>query len=281
MIQADSPVLFLLPGRRTYLKIVRPGEKFHTHKGIIAIDEVIGRSYGDVIRTHTGEPVVLLEPTLEDVMMKIQRRTQIIYPKEAAMIVLKTGLREGYRVLEVGSGTGALTLALANAVGEAGRVFAYDRVAERLEKARDNLRWMGMTNTIEFKPANEPDRYDEREVDVAVVDIPEPWTVVGPVYESLKGGGRWVSLSPTYNQVERAAIALEEGGFVFLETIEVLTRTILARSGRTRPFERMVGHTGFLTFGRKSNERLVRCEEASSTAEEPKAEGLEGDATCE
>lgn len=251
VIQDGTTVLFFFDARRTYLRVVRGGEKFHTHKGILDMDQAIGLEFGDSITTHMGQTVYLLEPTLEDLIMKVQRRTQIIYPKEAAMILMKTGIRKGHRVLEVGCGSGALTMALAAAVGDTGQVFSYDRREDHLAQARKNVAWMQMANTIQFKPAETPDRFEERDIDVAVVDVPEPWAVVDPVYDALKGGGRWVSLSPTYNQVEKAAMALQAKGFVFMETIEVLTRTILAREGRTRPFERMVGHTGFLTFGRK------------------------------
>ncbi|MBI2059813.1 MAG: tRNA (adenine-N1)-methyltransferase [Nitrospirae bacterium] len=254
-ISEGTAVLFYLDARRTYLKTVHPGDKLHTHKGMISMDDAIGHPFGDSIRTHLGNTVILLEPTLEDMMMKIQRQTQIIYPKEAALIILKAGVLKGYRVLEVGFGSGALTMALANAVGDTGKVYAYDRREDRIEKALRNTRWLNLTHTIQFKTASIPDRYDESDLDAAMVDVPEPWEVVEPVWTALRGGGRWVSLSPTYNQVEKTAIALGRGGFIFLETIEILTRIILAREGRTRPFERMIGHTAFLTFARKINER--------------------------
>jgi tRNA (adenine57-N1/adenine58-N1)-methyltransferase len=251
-IKSGDYVFLLSSDNKTFLVRIREEKAFGTHHGNINLKDAIGRGYGEVIYSQLGKPFILLDPTLEDRMMKVKRLTQIIYPKDAALILLKTGLRSGMTVIECGSGSGALTIALASAVAPTGKVYAYDRREDFLENARKNVDEAGFSDFVEFKLREVGEGFDEEDVDVVVLDLPSPWDGVPAASRSIRGGGRIASLSPTYNQVEKTAESLSENGFVYLDTIEVLVRRILVRSGKTRPFERMVSHTGFLTFGRKA-----------------------------
>jgi tRNA (adenine57-N1/adenine58-N1)-methyltransferase len=159
-------------------------------------------------------------------------------------------------VIECGTGSGALTIALANAVAPMGKVYAYDRREDFLENARKNVEEAGFSDFVEFKLREVEEEFDETEVDVVILDLPSPWEGVPAATRSIRGGGRIAIISPTYNQVEKTVESLRKSGFVYLETIEVLIRRILVRPGKTRPFERMVSHTGFLTFGRKAMKNL-------------------------
>ncbi|MGQ0792823.1 MAG: tRNA (adenine-N1)-methyltransferase [Deltaproteobacteria bacterium] len=252
-IKSGDYVLLLSPDRKTYLVKAGEDKVFGTHLGNVRLGDALGKNFGDAVETQMGKPFILLEPTLEDRMMKVRRKTQIIYPKDAAIILMKTGIRSGMRVVECGSGSGSLTIALANAVAPTGRVYTYDRREEFLLNAKKNIEDAGFGEYVEFKLREVSDGFDETEVDVAVLDLPSPWEGVPAAARALRGGGRIASLSPTFNQVEKTAESLAEHGFVYLESEEILARVILARTGKTRPLERMVSHTGFLTFARKSN----------------------------
>ncbi len=254
-IKSGDSVLVMSPDEKTYLVTAAEGKRMGTHLGEIDLGKAIGLEYGSTIETNLLHTYVLLEPTIEDRMMKVKRLTQIVYPKDAALIILKTGLGPGMRVIECGSGSGSLTIALSNAVAPTGRVFAYDRSERFMENAKKNVENAGFGAFAEFKLREAQDGFDEEGVDAVVLDLPSPWDGIASAARALRGGGRIASLSPTYNQVERCADVLTQEGFVFLETIEVLVRNIRVSAGKTRPMDRMVSHTGFLTFGRKAVKR--------------------------
>jgi len=252
IVSGDS-VLLLSSDEKTFLVNIREGKTLSTHIGILNLGDAIGKNYGDAIFTKLGKPYYLLDPTLEDKMMKVKRLTQIIYPKDAALILLKTGVHYGCRVIECGVGSGALTIALATAVYPNGRVYAYDRREDFLENARKNVGDAGLGDMVDFKLRDVNEGFDEEGMDIAVLDLPSPWEGIPSAYRSIRGGGRIASISPTFNQVEQTVMTLRKENFVYIETIEVLIRPLLVRTGKTRPYERMVSHTGFLTFGRKIN----------------------------
>jgi tRNA (adenine57-N1/adenine58-N1)-methyltransferase catalytic subunit len=252
-IKCGDYVLVLSPDEKTYLMLVDEGKRMGTHLGEIALENAIGMEYGSVIKSSLLHKFILLDPTIEDRMMKVKRFTQIIYPKDAAHIILKTGIGPGMRVIECGAGSGSLTIALANAVAPSGKVYTYDRSEKFMENARKNVERAGFTPFAEFKLREASDGFDEEGVDVVVLDLPSPWDGIASASRALRGGGKIASLSPTYNQVERCVEVLGEEGFVLLETVEVLVRNIRVSTGKTRPMDRMVSHTGFLTFGRKAS----------------------------
>ncbi len=250
-INSGDQVLIISPDDKTFLLTVTEGKKMGTHLGEISLGDAIGKPYGDRIYSNLEHPFLLLEPTLEDKMMKVKRHTQIIYPKDAAFIILKTGIQSGMRVIECGTGSGSLTIALANAVAPNGTVFTYDSREKHLENARMNIENAGYSNNVESKLRVAQNGFDEEGVDVVILDLPSPWDGIPAAAKALRGGGRIASLSPTYNQVEKCVENLEEHGFVYIETMELLLRHIRVSAGKTRPVDRMVSHTGFLTFGRK------------------------------
>ena len=250
-INSGDQVLIISPDNKTYLVTVAEGKNMGTHLGELTLGDAIGKPYGDRIYSNMEHPFLLLEPTLEDKMMKVKRHTQIIYPKDAAFMILKTGIGSGMRVIECGAGSGSLTMALANAVAPDGMVFSYDVREKHLENARMNIENAGYADNVEFKLRQAQEGFDEDDVDVVVLDLPSPWDGIASAARALRGGGRIASLSPTYNQVEKCVENLEKHGFVYIETSELLLRHIRVSTGKTRPVDRMVSHTGFLTFGRK------------------------------
>lgn len=251
IVQEGERALLVFEGGFTALVEVRGGGRLSTHRGIVHFDDLLGQPYGAVVKTHQGGPVVILQPSLEDLMMKVRRRTTIIYPKEAAAILMRLGIGPGSRVLEVGTGSGALTLALAWAVAPTGQVLSYEVREDMLLLARENVGRTPLAPLVEIRLRHSGEPFPEG-MDAAVLDIPTPWEELAAVRDALRGGGRLASLNPTFNQVERMAGAMIEAGFVQVDSLEILYRPILARPGRTRPVQRMVAHTEFLTFGARS-----------------------------
>ncbi len=245
-IRPEDQVLVALEDGKTFLIRVRVGQKHSTHKGAMEHDDVIGRSWGDVLITNTGARVYLLRPRWIDRMMKVHRRTNIMYPKDAAFLIAALGLQAGARVVEIGSGSGAMTIALSRAVLPGGMVFSYDRRPEFLELARDNTAAAGIEEGLVFR-LREGGEALEPGVDAVFTDVPEPWAELDAIATALRGSGRFAAGTPTYNQAERLAGALPGFGFTMVETAEILVREILARPGKTRPGHRMVGHTQLLT----------------------------------
>jgi len=245
-------VLIYLDARRTYMIKMQAGQTFHTHKGYIKLDEVIGKEYGEPIKSSLGIYFATLKPALTDYIMKSSRNTQIIYPKDAALIVMFSGIGPGSRVVESGTGTGSLTTALAHYVGPSGKVYTYELRSEFQKNATKNLQRSKLIDYVEMKSGDVTvTGYEERDVDAVILDLAVPWLVVPHAYTALKPSGVIVSFSPTIDQVVKTTEALKENGFVFIETIECLMRTMQVERGKTRPNTMMTGHTGYITHARK------------------------------
>ncbi len=249
VIEPGQPILLWEP-KSSFLIAYEPGRRLDTHRGFLVLPE--GLSYGQAIETSTGHRFWALIPSSSELSMKVKRTTTILYPKDIGYLIMETGLSSGHRVLEVGTGSGALTLVLARIVGEGGRVYSFERRPEFMENARKNLQRWGLADRVEFflrDPAQEG--FGIRDVHIAFVDVPEPWTLVMPAHEAIAGGGFWASLSPCVEQVLQVVEELDAVGFVAVKTVELLEREILVRPGKTRPKERMISHTGYLTIAKK------------------------------
>jgi len=246
-MSAGDQVLLVHEDQKTFLVELTPGRTFSTHKGAVAHDKLIGQPYGTQIVNSAGAPVFALRPIWVERMMKVDRRTNIMYPKDVAYLLARLGLGAGDRVVELGSGSGAMTMALAHAVRPGGRIYSYDRREDFLELAARNCARAGVgEDEVEFRLRIDGEDL-EAEVDAVTCDIPEPWQEMGAAHAALVGSGRFAAATPTFNQAERVAACLAGGGFAMVQTTEVLVREILARPGRTRPAHRMVGHTQILT----------------------------------
>jgi len=247
-----SNVLLFLDGRRTYLVKVEKEKTFHTHKGFINLGELIDKEYGSKIESSTGVEFTAFKPVIKDYVFKTLRRTQIIYPKDIALIIMFSGIGPGSRVVEAGTGTGALTSALAFYVRPNGHVYSYEIKEEFIDTAIKNLQRAGLTEYVDIKQKDITLGIDEKDLDAVVLDMATPWLVVPHAYDSLKGSGSFVSFSPTIDQVVKTVEALKEHGFAGIETIECLIRRMRTERGKTRPETLMTGHTGYITFARKA-----------------------------
>ena len=250
IIHEGDLILLYLDQRRTYLVAVEKGKTFHTHKGYFQLDALIGKEYGTRIASNLGTEFVALRPLLSDFVFKAQRRTQINYPKDVALIVMFSGIGPGSKLAEAGTGAGALTTALAHYVRPDGRVYSYEVRSEFTETARRNLVRAGLLDYVELKNKDVTIGIDETELDAVVLDLATPWLVIPHAYLAIKGGGTIVSFSPTIDQVVKTVEALQSG-FADIQTVECIMRRMQTERGKTRPETLMTGHTGYITYARK------------------------------
>jgi len=249
--EGDYILLYLKP-RKTYMVKVESGKNFHTHKGYLKFDELIDKEYGSTIVSSLGFELVALKPLLRDYVMKSSRQTQITYPKDIALIVMFSGVGPGSHVVEAGTGTGALTMALAFYVRPKGKVYSYEIREEFLDIAKKNLKRAGLDDIVELKNKDITVGIDETDVDAVILDLATPWLVVPRAHDALKSSGTVVSFSPTIDQIVNTSEALNEQGFVDVETIECLMRGMQVERGKTRPQTLMTAHTGYIIFARKA-----------------------------
>lgn len=252
LIAEGSDVFLYLDRRRTYLVKVEAKKSFHTHKGYIQLGDLIGKEYGTRIASSMDIEFVALKPNIRDYIFKTKRRTQISYPKDISLIIMYSGIGSGSRVVEAGTGTGALTSAIAHYIKPAGRVYTYELRQEFAKNAQKNLERAGLLDYVELKDGDITEGIEEKDLDAVILDMATPWLVVPHAYDALKGSGVLVSFSPTIDQVVNVVEALTDYGFVCVETVETLIRFMQVVRGKTRPQTVMTGHTGYLTFARKA-----------------------------
>jgi len=251
-ISSGDLVLLFMDRRRKWPLGVGEGRRFETHKGVVDLGQLVGRRYGDVVESSLGQKFWLLRPTTYDFIMNSVRPTQIMYPKDIGLIILRLGLMAGRHVVEVGLGSGALTIALASAVRPDGKVTSYEVRKEFISAAEKNLSRAGLLEFVEIRNRDAREGIEAEGADAAALDVGEPWSVIPKVKEALSPGCPLATFSPTFNQVEKAAAALRDLDFVDIETVECFLREIRAQSGMTRPETRMIGHTGYVTFARRT-----------------------------
>ena len=252
---ADGDVIVLVDkvGRRHRVRL-RSGDRHSIHSGAIQHDDLIGRPEGVVVTTQMGARLLAVRPTFAEQVTGRRRQTQPIYPKDLGAILVGADVFPGARVLEAGTGTGALTMAALRAVGPDGSVVSYEAREEFLEAAK-----RAIADTMGEIPANLTlklgDVYqgvDETNMDRVLLDLPEPWQAVGAIRAALRPGAIVFAHCPNVSQVQRFFDCLREvRGFGMLEAYEVLQRGWTVRGRSMRPSHRMVAHTGFLCFARR------------------------------
>ncbi len=255
LIGEDSLILVYRDRRRRWLVRPRDTPKLHTHLGILDVSSLVGQEYGVTALTTLGDELIILMPTIEDLVMKASRKTQVVYPKDLGIIVVKLGIHSGSKVIETGTGSGATTALMAYLVQPGGMVYTYDINPEFQEVASKNIAKLGLTPYVAFKVGDSRAGFEESGMDAGILDVGDPWEVVGSMKKALKPSGPMVAITPTTNQAERLVAKMKEEGFVAIECMEILLRHIEARVGMTRPSNIMVGHTAYLTFGRSTRGR--------------------------
>ncbi len=254
-LAAGEAILLHDRAGRRYRVVLEAGGRTSLHTGAFDHDELIGRPDGSLVSTARGTRLLALRPTFAESVVERRRRAQPIYPKDLGAILVRADIGPGARVLETGTGTGALTIALLRAVGPSGRVISYEAREEFLEHARTAIAEAfggAAPANLELKPGDAYEDLPERDLDRVLLDLPEPWQAIHWVKKALLPGGIVFAHCPNISQAQRFADALREaGGFGLLEVVELLERGWTVRGRSLRPAHRMVAHTGFLAFARR------------------------------
>ena len=258
LIQDNDLIFLILDERRRWLIEVKPGGTFHTHRGIIEFNDIIGKKFGTCVFSRpyesAGYKFFVLKPLPSDYILHMARKTQIIYPEDAGLILIYSGIGPGSMVIEAGSGSGALSCILGNYVRPNGHVYSYDIREKSLKRAKKNVARANLEDYITIKFGNIlEDELNHKNVDSVVLDMPQPWQAIEIVKKYLKLSGTIVSFSPTIEQVKKTTFALKENEFIEINTYELIKRRIQVKPNATRPETRMVGHSGYITFARKLN----------------------------
>ncbi len=241
------------PKGRKHTVVLEPGRQFHTHRGALEHDDLIGRPEGVVVTSTNGTPYLALRPLLADFVLSMPRGAAVVYPKDAAQIVMFADVFPGARVLEAGAGSGALTCALLRAVGDEGRVVSYERRPDFAEVARANIEaFFGSPHPAHTLKVGDLADATETEVDRVVLDMLSPWEVLGTVATALLPGGVVCAYVATATQLSRTVEALRaQGAFAEPVAWESMMRDWHVEGLAVRPEHRMIGHTGFLVTARR------------------------------
>ena len=250
----DLVLLIDRKGRRRLITLAE-GSVLHSHMGVLPHTDIIGTPEGSDVRTAGGGAYQAWRPTFADFVLSMGRSATPIYPKDLGAIVTYADIYPGATVVEGGTGSGALALALLRAVGEQGRVISYDVRQQFTEKALENVRAFAppeLAARLETRFGDLYEPMEDREVDRMVLDVPEPWEAVPNAGAALRPGGVFACFVPTTIQLHRIARALDESdAFGMVEQFEIMFRTWDSGPMTMRPAHRMVAHTGFVTIARR------------------------------
>jgi tRNA (adenine57-N1/adenine58-N1)-methyltransferase len=242
------------PKGRMHTITLVTGKEFHTHKGSIQHDELIGSPEGSIITTTGNVTYLAMRPLLSDFVLSMPRGAAVVYPKDAGQVVHMADIFPGARVVEAGVGSGALTMSLLRAVGDDGRVSSYERRADFADIARDNVEafFGGPHPAWTLTVGDLVETLDETDIDRVVLDMLAPWDCLDAVSRALVPGGVLICYLATATQLSRTAEALrEQGTFTEPHAWESLVRGWHLEGLAVRPEHRMVGHTGFLVTSRR------------------------------
>ena len=239
---------------KIYSITITPGKEWHTHKGWIVHDDLVGLPEGSVVSTSAGLKFTAFIPLLTDYVLSMPRGATIVYPKDSAMIIGFADIFPGARVLEAGVGSGALTLSLLRAVGANGHVHSVERREEFAENAKSNIE-----NYFGGAPANwsldigsVQEKEFREDFDRVILDMLAPWECVELAAKVLRPGGVFMAYVATTTQLSATAEALKsDGHFTEPESFESMVRGWHHEGLAVRPQQRMIGHTGFLIFARR------------------------------
>jgi tRNA (adenine57-N1/adenine58-N1)-methyltransferase len=218
--------------------------------GVYNPKELIDINYNQKIQIGNKDYIVF-EPSINDMLSTLERKAQIILPKDGMFIIYYCDIKSGDTVLEGGAGSGALTILLANIVKPEGKIISYEKRDDHIKVVKRNLKRSGLYDFVDLKKGDVTQEIPENNVDAVVLDIPNPWDALENGYSALRPGGHLASYSPTMNQFEKTTRAMEDQDFREIKTIETLQREMIVGERGVRPSFDNLGHTGYLTFARK------------------------------
>lgn len=242
----EGEIIYLYNSEKAkYPVVYKKNQFFQCHLGKIILPEIL--NWGDVLKTNKGYEFFVLKPSLEDLILNVKRKTNIMYPKDIGYIIVNSTIRDGSIVIEVGTGSGAMTSVMAILVGPNGKVYSYDKNEVHLENARKNIERYGLQDRVILEVRDVAvDGFGVEGADCCIIDLPEPWTIIPHAKKSLKPGSSVAIVVPTVEQVQETFKSLKKHGFTRIKCVELLEREIYLREGITRPKERMVSHTVYV-----------------------------------
>ncbi len=243
-------VLLIDAKKRRYLVTLQEGGEFHSHAGFVPHADLLGRTEGVTVKSTMGSRYIAIRPTLSDFVFKMPRGAQVIYPKDLGPILLLADIFPGARVLESGVGSGALSMTMLRAGAD---VTGYELREDFAARAQHNVAaFLGdeADGRYRVEVRDSYEGIDLDDLDRIVLDLPEPWQLVGHAEQALHPGGILVAYTPSILQARRLREALDASAFGMAETLEVLNRSWHIEGQSVRPDHRMVAHTGFLTHAR-------------------------------
>ena len=230
--------------------LLKEDKEFQSDLGIVSAEQIANSEIGDELKSHLDHTFKIVKPNVNDFIDLMDRRCSILIQKDIGSVLAHTGLGAGDRVVDAGTGAGAIALNFGNVVGSEGKVYTYEIREDFAEVARKNIENFGITN-IEVKNKDIKEGIDEDNLDLIFLDLPKPFEIFEDVYDSLKVGG-WITVyAPYIDQAEVSYRIAKKLGFYNIDIIEILERGLEVRQQGVRPKTRMVGHSGYLLFARK------------------------------
>jgi len=254
LLRAGERVTLSDPKGRRHSVLLAPGVVFHTTKGAISHDDLIGQPEGTVVRSAGGVAYLAFRPLLEEFAVTMPRGAAVVYPKDAAHILVQTDIFPGARVLEAGAGSGSLSIFLLRAIGPTGRLYSYERRPEFAAIAQKNVSaFFGAEHPAwELRVGDLVADIGPERVDRVVLDMLAPWECVDVVADVLEPGGLLCCYVATTTQLGRTMDTLRaHGGFTEPDAREYQARGWHAEGLAIRPGHTTTGHTGFLIFTRR------------------------------
>ncbi len=243
----SNKVLVTTKGQKFFFK----GEDLHTQFGYVKKEDIKKAKPGTKVKTHKGKELIVYTSKFSDLFEKIKHGAQTIPIKDVGFIVAETGLQPDWKIVDSGSGTGALCCMLANLVPK-GKVNTYELREDHLKIVKHNIKHLNLKN-IEIKQHDIYKGIPKKNLDLITLDLPEPWEVISHAAASLKPGGFLVSYSPCIPQVSDFVDAVKQNKkFIYLKTVEIIEREWEIDKRRIRPkTSSRIGHSGFISFVRK------------------------------
>lgn len=227
--------------------IVKDEDKdVHTNYGMILSSDIKNSKPGDVVKSNKGYEFMVSETAFIDLYRKIKRNAQIIPQKDIGLIITETGMTKESTVLETGAGSGGLGCFLAKVCK---KIYSYEIREDFFKIVKGNIEFLGIDNMV-LKHRDAKLGFDEKDIDIVILDLPEPWELVSQAKDALKIGGFLVSYSPSVPQVMDFVEKLDEN-FTYIKTSEILEREWEINKRKVRPKSQSIGHSGFLSFARR------------------------------
>jgi tRNA (adenine57-N1/adenine58-N1)-methyltransferase len=246
----QGDVVLIYNGKEKYIIKINGDFQSVLGLGVIDTSTLISMEYGSEF-LHADNKYTVIAPTYNDYLSKVERKAQIITIKDSSRMIFEMGIKRGSRVLECGAGNGSLTILLASIAGDSGMVYAYENNPLQISILEKNLKMAFVESYVKIKNKNVYEGIDEKDIDAAITDIPEPWKIYKNIYESLLPGAMVCSYLPTYNQIDIAYHGMKDIGFEDIHAIELLERKIHLDDNAIRPEFNTLGFTAFMIYGRK------------------------------